>query len=541
VGCGVIAGLGDFGDAPATGAGAGGGTSTTTSSVGGNAGSGGAGGTSASTPAILQVAASSGSTCVAVDDGSVWCWGRNDHGQLGEHPNTSATCPDGVACRPRPARQVPGLPPVNGVCGGDGYACAWGDGRAWCWGRNDVGQLGTDPSMTPEVCSGIACSDTPIEVAVSDVRRIACGVVHTCALHGDGTVSCWGNSRFGQLGRGIIDDAVYPPGKVTGLSDVDQLVVANHHRGNTCAITSNGDLWCWGSNHSAELGHPLNTEGDEACGAGMCKSTPGQVSTDEGGSSFGGVAAMKPGQGHMCVSQSNGSLWCWGGKTWENTVLDRAVNRPVQVVPSADASNELWGIDQLVGSTVHTCAIAANMRAYCWGSNQNGKMGIDTLAGEPLSSLSGTGGAGGSILSGNGGTGGAATELVCGTGQPCWRNPVAVSLAEDLDAIWSFGPHMIVRSTDGRLFGWGANGHGQLGEEPVATTACDGGYCVPTPLRARPRWAVPRLGALATPLRKAAVGGGKSLVGDRQPAGGAKPRDEPDSARICGWHGDRIV
>src|SRR5207253_335143 len=130
-------------------------------------------------------------------NGTVWCWGRNDEGQLGDGTTLG---------RPAPV-QVAGITGALAVSGGYHHTCALlSDGTVQCWGRNLEGQLGDGTTTS---------SATPVRVGgVTGAVAVSAGILHTCALLSNGTVKCWGavgpNNDFGQLGNGATTGSSTP-------------------------------------------------------------------------------------------------------------------------------------------------------------------------------------------------------------------------------------------------------------------------------------------------------------------------------------------
>jgi alpha-tubulin suppressor-like RCC1 family protein len=132
--------------------------------------------------------------CVILADGRLQCWGGNSFGALG----------DGTTLDRSIAVTVPGLDGVVDVALGDAHSCALDDvGTVLCWGDNTSGQLGTGSPMEMSL--------SPVRVAaLSDVRDIAAGWNHTCAVLNDGTLRCWGDNTNGQLGNDSVSSSTVP-------------------------------------------------------------------------------------------------------------------------------------------------------------------------------------------------------------------------------------------------------------------------------------------------------------------------------------------
>lgn len=185
-------------------------------------------------PRALGVAAGEHHTCALLEDGTVRCWGRNNYRQMG---NT-----DSSAVQAIPAVVV-GLVGVSSLAAGNNHSCAvLGDGTARCWGRNDQGQLGNGTTV------GSTSSPVPVS-GLTGVTALAGGAFFTCARRQDGTVHCWGDNDYGQLGVGTMTDSTTPLA-VPGLTAVTALGLGDSH---ACAV-SNGLVWCWGYNEDGETG-----------------------------------------------------------------------------------------------------------------------------------------------------------------------------------------------------------------------------------------------------------------------------------------------
>jgi alpha-tubulin suppressor-like RCC1 family protein len=147
---------------------------------------------------VTAIAAGGAHSCALLADKTVSCWGGNSTGQLGPNPSADGCTflGDIVPCSLNPV-SVPYLTNVTALAAGKDYTCArMTNGTVWCWGANDRGQLGRDTSLgtTP------ASIPAPV-TGLSTVATIAIGREHSCAGLTDGTVKCWGDNETGQLGN----------------------------------------------------------------------------------------------------------------------------------------------------------------------------------------------------------------------------------------------------------------------------------------------------------------------------------------------------
>ncbi len=178
-------------------------------------------------------------TCALGADGSVWCWGANDSGQLGIGRTSTLRSQ---------ATQVVGLSGATAISVGSNNSCALlADGSVQCWGADESGQIGDGgttpiPYTTPQAVSGI-----------SNARAITTGFSHSCALLRDDAINCWGAygaDYWGQVGDGGDTGAVAPV-SVYGVADGMAIEAGDDH---TCVGRGDGSVWCWGLNDYGQLG-----------------------------------------------------------------------------------------------------------------------------------------------------------------------------------------------------------------------------------------------------------------------------------------------
>jgi alpha-tubulin suppressor-like RCC1 family protein len=330
---------------------------------------------------VAQVTAGLLHACALKGDGTLWCWGANGYGQLGD-----ATLTDKAA--PVPVTAL-GADVVQATAGRLHTCALKRDATVWCWGDNDSGQLGngtTTDSSTPtpltalgstvaEVAAGsnLTCArkldatlwcwglaklgdetvwsghPTPVQMTAlgSDVTGISVGENHFCARKIDGSLWCWGMNISGQLGDGSLVDRSTPV-EVTVLGHTVSIVSAGEQA--TCAIETDGTLWCWGW-----------TQGGP---------TPTQVA------SLGAdVVEVSVGQGHTCARKADGTLWCWGandaGQLGDGSTRYR--DTPVQVASATGFLRVAAGLEL-------TCAVDVGATLSCWGTNGFGQLGLGTTS-----------------------------------------------------------------------------------------------------------------------------------------------------------------
>jgi len=254
-------------------------------------------GTAAQAQSVL---AGGNHNCAVKTDRTLWCWGNNFSGQLGNGTTTNSSVPVQVSGH---ATDWATVSP-----GGDGTCAVKTDHTVWCWGLNYAGQLGNGTTTN---------SSVPVQVSghATDWATVTSGQDYTCAEKTDGTVWCWGVNGSGQLGDGTTTDRPVPV-QVSGHATDWATVTASW--AHTCAEKTNHTLWCWGDNGFGQLGDGTKTN----------RPVPVQVSghtTD--------WATVSDGLGHTCAEKTDRTVWCWGwnidGQLGDGTTTDSLV--PVRV------------------------------------------------------------------------------------------------------------------------------------------------------------------------------------------------------------------
>ena len=242
------------------------------------------------------------------------------------------------------------------VSAGGTHTCALTTtGLAYCWGSNRRGQLGNgDHEALPAGApfEGFEAYDTtgslrvrlPQRVALSaHLVAISAGNQHTCALSTEGEIYCWGFGRFGQLGHGSFSDSPVP----VRVAAQQHFRVVSAGATHTCAIATDGTVFCWGGNWHGQLGDSsLNN-----------RSTPAPIASRN---RFNVVAA---GGIHSCAVDTAGAAWCWGSQSMGRLGLDPPPARD-QLSPA-----RLAGTPRLraIAAWVQTCALSTSGEVYCWG------------------------------------------------------------------------------------------------------------------------------------------------------------------------------
>lgn len=205
-------------------------------------------------------------TCALKADSTAFCWGGDYFGQVGDGM-ASGSCElfgASLDCRTVPSAVAGGRHFASLSVGGaefQGHACGVAsDKKVYCWGENSAGQLGTS---TTETCAwgsdNIACSRAPVAVVGNNSFAVTtAGAIHSCALTTNGEAYCWGWNAYGQLGVGARDDNRHAtPERVSGGNTFVGIATALSH---TCAIRADGSAMCWGENEDGQLGNGSTTD-----------------------------------------------------------------------------------------------------------------------------------------------------------------------------------------------------------------------------------------------------------------------------------------
>jgi alpha-tubulin suppressor-like RCC1 family protein len=334
------------------------------------------------------IAAGSTHTLALKVDGTVWAWGKNDVGQLGDTTPTMRTTPVAVS----------GLTDVIAIAAGANHSLAIKrDGTVWAWGKNTGGQLG-DNSNTNRFA--------PVQVSgLTDIVGIAAGEQHSLALTRSGLVKAWGNNGFGQLGDGSSQHLT--PVTVAGLSGVSAVTAGQTH---SLAIRSDGaatgTLWIWGGDYAWQIGDGtlvnsrptpfallsgvtladggfehsvvilgdgtarawgLNTFGDIGDGTTTARGSAVVVKNLQD------IHAVASGGRHLLALTGDGTVMSWGHDDLGQVSHTWADNQN-QVEPLAVVGLPA-GIVAIAAGDTHSVALASDGHVWAWGGNGSGQLG----------------------------------------------------------------------------------------------------------------------------------------------------------------------
>ncbi|MDD2319471.1 MAG: hypothetical protein PHO83_05395 [Geobacteraceae bacterium] len=337
---------------------------------------------------------------IIADSGVTYTWGANGYGQLGIGNKLNHSTPADVTGN------------FSAVAIGGAHSVGLdtdAGGEVWAWGHNSSGQLGDNTLIT---------KTTPIQVLSADeitpltgIKAIAAGGKHTLAIAADDTVVAWGSNTYGQLGNDSKTTSRLPV-VVSGLTDVIAIAAGGEF---SLALKSDGTVWAWGSNSKGQLGNDST----------VSSSVPVQV----GGLTGHTITKIAAGGSHALALVDDGTIFAWGynefGQLGDGTITTSKL--PVAVVMTGTATAISAGLD-------HSVAIIDGT-VNAWGYNYYGQLGN------------------GAVLQSH------SAVKTLQTVQDQDGNPLA-----NIQEIIATGHHCIARDSNGDVWTWGRNTHGQLGD-----------------------------------------------------------------------------
>lgn len=285
---------------------------------------------------FLQLSSGGAHACGLAADSTAYCWGSNEHGQLGDSTTVDRAAPTPVS----------GGRKFQVISAGRYHTCAiTPDFLGVCWGRNEYGQGGF---------GGTKSSTFPLEVITRAVlEMVSAGGDHTCATSPRGDGYCWGRGEDGQLGNSA-DENITVPIETWGRRGYREMRAGGRH---TCTLWHQTRVVCWGANERGQLGNASRT--------------PSRVAMDIRMSPKTAFVSLALGDSHSCGLTDAGAVYCWGDNTDGQLGTDKGGKMDV-------SPREVKGglqFTSLSASENTTCGALANREIYCWGSNADDQFG----------------------------------------------------------------------------------------------------------------------------------------------------------------------
>jgi alpha-tubulin suppressor-like RCC1 family protein len=394
-------------------------------------------------------------------DGTLWAWGYNAFGQIGDGTTTDKAVPQQI-----------GGGYASVAAGWNHTVAVRADGTLWAWGSNDFGQLG-DGTTTQQ--------NSPKQIGTG-YASVAAGSSHTVAVKTNGTLWAWGSNADGQLGDGTTTQQNSPKQIGTGYATVAAGIV------HTLAVKTDGTLWAWGRNGEGQLGDGTNKwrnapmqvgSGYASVAAGGTHSaavkvdgtllewgnrfTPGeQTPPIQVGSGYASVAA---GYWQTVALKTDGTIWAWGNNAWGQLGDGTIAWRFDPVLIGSEYTSVAMGYG-------HSMAVRTDGTLLTWGWNIHGQLGDGTTTTQYAPKQIGIKYA--SVAAGYGHTVGVKvdgtlwawgrnSEGRLGDGTMTWRS-APVQIGVGYASVATGAGHSVAVKKDGTLWAWGGNDQGQLGD-----------------------------------------------------------------------------
>ncbi len=294
---------------------------------------------------VTQLAAGVDHACVRVG-GAVYCWGnQGPEGRLGNGMTTASATP----------QRVHNVDDAIDLATGNTFTCVVrADRTVWCWGDDGFGQLGDG--------GGLVDSLVPVQVVgITDAIQVTAGSNFACALHAQGSISCWGQDDVGRLGwSGAAGDQVAPV-PVQGIANAVRLASAQGTNSHMCAITEGGGAVCWGYNNYGTLSDGGNTPSS---------------ATPSGVVGVSDIVEIAIGYHNSCFRNQSGEVYCAGYGSYGG--IGNGGANSTNFGPLRVSLGQGEAATSIAVGGAHACAVLASGGVVCWGHYGNGRLGSST-------------------------------------------------------------------------------------------------------------------------------------------------------------------
>ena len=298
-------------------------------------------------------------SCAIRTGGTVWCWGLNGRGQLGDGLATPMV---GKASAVQVLKEIDNEPLGGIIQIQVADAATYGldsAGQVWSWGSNAFRQLGNNTVVSRAVAAEVLTAlDTPLVGAV----ELRAGAEHVCVIRNDQTVWCWGSSSLGEVGVGVFGSVGFAR---QAFSDAIALDTGRRH---TCAVSSDSTMSCWGNNLRGRIGVPTGSGND------YFVLSPISVETMER-EVFTGFTDLAMGAVSCGITQDK-RVWCWGYNNHGQTGTGGGSRVPTLVTDLSGAPLE--SVARLISNFAGVCAYLEDGSVQCWGRNSESQLPISS-------------------------------------------------------------------------------------------------------------------------------------------------------------------
>nr|WIF89110.1 InlB B-repeat-containing protein [Acholeplasma laidlawii] len=370
---------------------------------------------------IIQVSLGGSHSAALTSSGRLFTWGRNYYGQLGDGTTTDKYSPTEITSQ----FSLSTGDQIISVSLGQYHSTALtSSGRLFTWGYNNSGQLGNGATFNRSTPTEIT---SRFSLATGDrIIQVSLGYKHSAALTSSGRLFTWGYNDYGQLGDGTTFTDKYTPTEITSrfsLATGDKIIQVSLGYTHSAALTSSGRIFTWGSNGNGQLGDGTTTN----------RSTPTEITSRINLATGDKIIQFSLGFYYSAALTSSGRLFTWGynidGRLGDGTARDKYT--PTEITSQFSLSTG----DQIISVSLgggHSTALTSSGRLFTWGSNADGRLGDGTTTNLSTS-----------------------TEITSRFNLVTGDKIIQVSLG---------GSHSAALTSSGRLFTWGSNADGRLGD-----------------------------------------------------------------------------
>lgn len=314
---------------------------------------------------IIALSSGNNFTLALKKDGTVWAWGDNGYGQLGNGKENTAH--ESIPAKVVGPEGNGYLQDIVAIASGDRHALALeSDGTVWAWGDNSSGQLGNGDNDYQDSFVPVQVQNKNATGNLTDITDIDCGYEHSIALKKDGTVWTWGSNEYSQLGIHPGIEASVVPVQVVGTIGINTLTGVKDidaGRFHNISLNKDGTVFSWGLNSDGQLGNNSGLGQSYKPVKAVFPSSTKIISLSAGGYT-----------GHSLALDSQRNVWAWGdnkyGQLGINSYQDAAT--PLKISGLSNILELSAG-----GEDGHSIALDRDGKVWTWGSNRSGQLGRD--------------------------------------------------------------------------------------------------------------------------------------------------------------------